>query len=442
MERNTNKQRNNSNSVVDKALVELKNFLKIPSVSPIDTFPGNEVFDFVKAFLLEHKFDKATIIETPFFPTVYAEINRNKKKTLLIYSHGDVQPCHPLSEWKSDPFEPIIKNGNIYARGASDSKGHLIAFIHGLSQAKEIPVNIKVIIDFDEEIEQRSLPWLLEQKKYRELLKSDAIFIAAGAMVAKNTPSVCCGYRGLIALEVKLKTLKQNLHSGTFGGGVPNAASELIDLLSDVKAHIEGEFYSKYRDNDLQRNRQSIQCTNKQFRELTGAKEEFVDWRERISTEPSFEVNGIHSGSSERDFQYIVPAEATAKISARLIKGQDPNDIFKTIKKHFLSLKSYGSSVSLKIVDKAYPSYVEENSKMLSVIEKILKKQFKKDVIRYYEGGCVPIVHDFKRISKDIFMVGFGSPDDNIHGPNEKLNIKDFYREIDFAKCFIEKLDI
>ncbi len=390
----------------------LFDYLSIPSISVMGETQEpycRTACIWLKNKLLSMGFE-SQIIETKRNPVVFAEWPNeiNDKKTLLVYSHTDVQPPDPLEEWISEPFEPEIRKGKIYARGVSDSKGHLYAFIKGIEEVIQetgtLPINLKFVIDSDEESEATSLPEVLEKR--RELFQDvDAIFIAAGAMEKKDTPSICCGYRGLMSARVEVITSKQNLHSGTFGGKVSNSAKELAWVLSEYNNHFPFHVY------------------------------EIID-----NWSPSFDINGFWSGTSKNNFHYIIPAKATANVSIRLVEGMDPDDEFYFFEK-FIYEHLPHCICNIRLVDKAYPITVSSDTDFYRTIENVLKKLFKKDVIKYREGGAVPIVHEFKKLVGDnVYMCGFGSADDNIHAPNESLRVKDFLKSIKFTKALIKEL--
>ncbi len=388
----------------------LFDYLSIPSISVMGETQEpycRTACIWLKNKLLSIGFE-SQIIETKRNPVVFAEWpdEVDKKATLLVYSHTDVQPPDPIEEWVSPPFDPEIRSGKIYARGASDSKGHLFAFIKGVEEViKEtgtLPINLKFVIDSDEESEAISLPEVLE--KHKELFQNvDAIFIAAGAMEEKDTPSICYGYRGLMSAKVEVTTNKQNLHSGTWDGKVSNSAKELAWVLSEYNEHFSIR----------------LPC---------------------YANKPSFDINGFWSGTSMDNFHYIVPAKATANVSIRLVEGMDPDDEFYFFEK-FIYEHLPHCTCDVRLVDKAYPTTVNSDTDFYRTIKKALKKFFKKDVIKYREGGAVPIVHEFKKLVGDnVYMCGLGSKDDNIHAPNESLRVNDFLKEIKFAKLLIKEL--
>lgn len=433
---------------------ELISYLNIPSISSPGVYGNKNILAAAK-WLVTH-FKKigfaSELIKTPYDPLIYAEYKHPKNNfTLLIYCHTDVQPVEPLKLWRTLPFKTTIQNGKIIARGVSDSKGHLFAYIKGIESVLKtegrLPINVKFIIDCDEEANEIALPWFI--KKHYKKLEADAILVGAGAMVAKNTPSICYGYRGLLSVEIKVKTLKQNLHSGSFGGAVLNAAESLIKILAKFKDDngrilIPGFYQSVLGPRRDKKIWAGVHCSKQELLKLTGASdlscEKGFSLDECLCLRPTFEINGLNGGSGDGVFQYIVTAEAAAKISFRLVPNQNPQDIFKKIKKYVDSIAPKSVKVKIKKVDWAIPTVIDKNSHFGRSLSDGLKKVFNKKAVWYREGGAVPVVCNFQKISKDIFMVGFGSSDDNIHGPNEKLNLADFYKEIKFSAILMKQL--
>lgn len=435
-----------------KWLKELAGYLAIPSIS-VPGIAGSKNILEVSDWLVKHfkKIGfKSELIKTPFDPLIYAEYKIPENKfTLLIYCHADVQPVEPIDEWDSPPFKMTVKNGKIYARGVSDSKGHLFAYIKGIEAVlkveKKLPINIKFIIDCDEEANELSLPWFINRNSKK--LAADAVLVGAGAMIAKDTPSICYGYRGLLAAEISVRTLKQNLHSGSFGGALMNAAQALSEILNRFRNKDGKILMTGFYDNVVKSEKSfaGVHCSNSDLLKITGAKGLYYDKKftldENLSTRPTFEINGIQSGSDSNGFQYIVPARATAKISFRLVPGQTPNYIFKKLKIFVNKIAPKQSEVKIRKVDWAMPSVVGKNNDFAESLALGLRKVFNKKAVWYREGGAVPVVRDFLKISDKVFMVGFGSSDDNIHGPNEKLNLGDFYKEIEFSSILVKELE-
>lgn len=438
----------------DKWLNELSEYIAIPSISKSGIYGSKDISD-VANWLTDH-FKKigfqSELIETLYDPLVFAEWKNPKNKfTLLLYSQADVQPADPLEEWNTSPFKLTLKDGKLFARGISDSKGHLFAYIKGIESYLKLygtlPINIKFIIDCDEETDEVSLPWFI--KNHPDKLTADAILIAAGNMVAPNTPSICYGYRGMLATEIEVQTLKNNLHSGTFGGGVINPIECLATILSklkgeDNKISIPG-FYTDVASFDSEKPiYATAHYSENDFLEVAGATkvncENGFSLDESLAARPTLDINGIYGGSTPEAFQYIIPAKASAKISFRLVPNQNPEDIYTKLEKYLKDTAPTGCEINIKKIDAALPIIIDKNSPFAEKLKTGLKKVFDKEAVWYREGGSVAVVNDFKKLTSNVFMVGFGSPDDNIHAPNEKLNLEDFFREIKFSTILMEEL--
>jgi len=357
-------------------LLQLSEYLNIPSISAPGIFGNKDILEAAN-WLVGHfkKIGfKSKLIKTPYDPLVYAEYkNPENNFTLLIYCHTDVQPADPLELWNTPPFKTTIKNGKIFARGVSDSKGHLFAYIKGIESVLKtegkLPVNIKFIIDCDEEANELSLPWFLNKNSKK--LKANAVLVSAGAMVTKNTPSICHGYRGLLATEIKIKTLKQNLHSGSFGGAVLNSAEHLSKLIAQFRDKNGRILIPGFYENVLSVRKSKkvyagVHCGKKDFLKITGAKnsvcEKNFSLDECLAGRPTFEVNGIKSGSADGVFQYIIPAQASAKISLRLVPDQKPDDIFEKLKKFVQKITSKEARIEIKKIDWARPILISKKS--------------------------------------------------------------------------------
>lgn len=424
-------------------LNELKEFLGFASISTNPAY-RKEMLKTAKwlAKYFRRMGFKADVIRGSGHPLVYAEkiINR-RAPTLLICSHYDVQPVDPIGQWVTPPFRATVRNGKIYARGASDSKGQLFAYIKGAEEAigaGKLGMNLKFIIEGDEEANGRSLAEYLA--KNRKKLAADGIIYAGGAMINEDTPSICYGVRGLLALEIEVQAFRDNLHSGSFGGGFANSAEVLAQLLSSVKwknGEISiGHFYdgmTESGDPDLK-----SPYSEKELLKMTGAIKLVGEKRfstiERISSRPTFEINSFVSGYIGDGFQFIIPNRAVAKVSFRLAPGQKPERIFERFKKFIYAQAPVTVKISIRKVDEAMPSLMRKDSAIAKAATQSLRRVFGCEVAWYRDGGAVPILHDFQKITRNMVMVGFGLLDDNLHAPNEKLNLKNFFRGVEFAR--------
>ena len=388
----------------NRQIKELSEFLSLESISADHRY--REEVAKTAQWLVNHFQSlglQAEIINIPFgHPLVYAEkIVNEKAPTILICSHYDVQPPDPLEEWTSPPFSPTIRDGKIFARGASDSKGQLFAYIKGLEaliEENKLAVNVKFIIEGEEEADGKSLVTFL--RMFSEDLKSDSIIYAGGAMIKKDVPGICCGARGLLAAEIEINGSETNLHSGTFGGKVPNPAIFLSRILSKTALA--------------------------KFWKTIGA---------------SFDINSMQAGYLGNGFQFIIPAKASAKVSFRLISGQDPSIIMERFQKFVDKIATPGLKVSVKKSDEAYATLLSRDSKIFKAASATLRKVFNSDPSWYLDFGSVPILHELKKLNPNLVMVGFGLDDDNLHAPNEKLDLDNFFRGVEFTKELLMSLE-
>jgi acetylornithine deacetylase/succinyl-diaminopimelate desuccinylase-like protein len=380
-----------------------------------------------------------------------------KLPTVLIYGHYDVQPPEPLNAWITPPFEPTIRGGKVFARGASDDKGqlmiHIMAVEKLLAQTKNTPpINIKFIIEGEEEIGSISIPQIA--KKYaKSLLKCDFLIVSDSEMPARNQPSLDVSLRGVVYMEVILKTAKQDLHSGSFGGVAENPANLLIQLIAKMKNEkgkvlIPG-FYKGVVDPKKYPFINKFKITQKEIIKegkllLLGGGEPNFTLNERRWFRPTLDINGLSSGFEEEGQKTIIPSQAMAKISMRLVPNQDPREIVKLfsdfVKKHV------PKGVGLKIIEHAssYPYIAPVDNPIYSRMATVLTKNFGKKPVMIGVGGSigfVPIVAKALRVP--CVLVGFGLYDDQIHSPNENFKLKNYTKGIqtmiDFYLSFLTK---
>lgn len=442
-------------SRAEEWLKDLGEYLAIPSISAPFCYDDKNVLR--AADWLANHFKKigfgSELLRGKYTPLVYAEwIHPANKFTLLIYCHYDVQPAEPLELWKSPPFQMSVRDGKIYARGVSDSKGHLFAYIKGIETILRteggLPINIKFIVDGDEEAVELALPELL--KTNPEKLEADAVLVGAGAMIDADTPSICYAVRGLLSAEIEVEGLRTNLHSGSFGGGTLNAAEYLAKILAGIKNEngriMLPDFYDDVLPVGAEEKKilSSIFSSEEEFLRVCGGKKVFGEagfsFHELITARPTFEINGVCGGYAGEGFQYIIPAKASAKISFRLVPNQNPEKIFEQLKKYISQYDNKTAKITLKKVDSVEPSVMNRESFIAKKAAHGLKEVFNTEAKWFREGGAVPVVSDFQKLGKDVIMVGFGLPDDDIHAPNEKLNLSNFYKEIEFSARFVKKL--
>ena len=435
---------------------ELFDLLRIPSVST-DSRHREDV-RMAAAFLIgqlqEIGLDQVTLHETPGHPIITAEkIVDEKKPTVLIYGHYDVQPSDPDDLWKTPPFEPTVIDGRVYARGASDDKGqsytHLKAVQAYLHSDTELPVNVKFILEGEEEIGSPNLvPFIKENK---ELLSCDMVLISDTAMFGEDQPSITYGLRGLAYMEVYVTGPNRDLHSGIYGGAVENPANVLCEIISKLKndegvVQVEG-FYDdvvpltpEMRDAysilpfDEEEYKQSLE-----LKALHGEKD--YSALERASARPTLDVNGLWSGYQGEGAKTVLPAKAGAKVSMRLVPDQDPNQIAELFAKHVKSIAPPTVEVEVKAHHGGWPVVIDLNYYGLKAAAEAFRQIYNKEVLFTREGGSIPIVADFKKVlGVNSILMGFGITRDALHSPNESFSLKDFHRGIKTSAKFLEVL--
>lgn len=430
----------------------LEEFVSIPSVS---TKPENKNDIQATAQWIENRLHAIGITQTEIFPTpgnpiVYAEKESpaSNAPTVLIYGHYDVQPAEPLELWQTPAFSPTIRGENLFARGASDMKGQVAASlfaVESLLQAGDLPVNIKFILEGEEEIGSPNLvPFIREHK---DLLKCDVCLNPDTGMIAADIPTITYALRGLAYFELRVYGPKQDLHSGVFGGAVHNPAivlSELIAGMHDGNGHITlPGFYDRVLPlSDEERTELSrLPMDDSFYMKQTGVPAVYGEAGytsvERTGARPSLDVNGIYSGFIDEGSKTIIPAWAMAKISMRLVARQRPDEVYAGLKQYLeehapntvrWELTQLGSG-SASISDIHHPATQALTAAMTEV--------FGKAPVYKREGGSVPIVADMQEIlGIDSILTGFGLADDNIHSPNEKLHLPTWYRGIDTLIAF------
>jgi acetylornithine deacetylase/succinyl-diaminopimelate desuccinylase-like protein len=438
-------------------LNELKDLLRIPSVSTLEEHKPDvrRAADFVAAELRRIGFEHVEVIPTKGHPLVYAAwLHAAGKTTALCYAHYDVQPPDPLEEWLSPPFEPTERNQNIYARGAVDDKGQLWmqlkAFEAMMKSNGGMPINVKVLIEGEEEVGGESISEYVRTHKDR--LKADFALITDTELFAPNLPTLCVGLRGLVYTELEAVGAKIDLHSGMYGGAAPNPFFGLIEIISKLKdakgkVLIPG-FYDKvkaptkdelkawkrlpFKDKDFLKN--EVGSTT-----LTG--EPKYPTLYRLWARPTLEVHGMPGGFTAVGAKTVIPAKAFAKVSMRLVPDQDPDDILKKYEKHVKKLTPKGIQVKIKVYSKGPASVVSTDSKYIKAATEAMHDVFKKDTVFIRSGGSIPIVSDFAdELKIPSVMMGMGLPDDNLHAPNEKFHIPNFYRGIESIIRFFQRL--
>lgn len=437
-------------------LDELLGFLKIPSISTYSHLAADVrraaewVFNHAKRIGLQAK-----LIETKGHPVVYAWRCPNPEQpTLLIYGHYDVQPPEPKEEWISPPFSPSIRDGYVYARGASDDKGQLFTHLKAieaiLAVAGELPINVKFLLEGEEEIGSPNLGAFL--KANADMLKADAIAISDGSQFAKDTPAITYGLRGLSYQQIDVQGPRIDLHSGSFGGMVENPVQALCDIMAKLKKPdgtiaIPG-FYDDVIELQAweQNEMASLPFPEQAIREYLGV-EQLQGQRncsllETKTARPSLDINGIWGGFAGEGAKTVIPAKAGAKVSMRLVPNQVPARINELFKEYVSGLAPVGIKLNVRALHGADPVLVRRDQPEVQAAARAIETGFGTAPVFIREGGSIPIVNLLQQTLQleAILMMGWGNPDDGAHSPNERFRLKDFHRGIRSAAALLFEL--
>ena len=441
----------------DRFLDELLELLRIPSVSADSKFKADvaRCAEAVKEHLLAAGADTAEVCATAGHPIVYGEKMVDPSlPTVLVYGHYDVQPADPLNLWHSGPFEPVIKDGKIYARGACDDKGQMYMHIKALetmAKTNTLPCNVKVMIEGEEEVGSVNLGKFLEDNKER--LKADIVLVSDTSMISMETPSIESGLRGLAYMEVEVTGPNRDLHSGVYGGAVANPATilcKMIASLHDENNHITVKgFYDKVAELSAAE-RAAINNAPfdlEEYKKELGVNEVWGEkgytTLERTGIRPTLEVNGIWGGYTGEGAKTVLPSKANAKISMRLVPHQVSDEISELFKAHFESIAPAGVTVKVTAHHGGEPVVTPTDSPAYKAAAKAIETTFGKEPIPTRGGGSIPIIALFERtLGLKTVLLGFGLDNDNIHSPNEKYDVANFYKGIEtipyFHKYFAE----
>ena len=428
----------------DRFLEELKAFLAIPSVSTLPQHrPDIErASEFVAEKLREAGIEKVKRIPTEGHPLVYGEwMGAPGKPTVLCYGHYDVQPPDPLEEWITPPFEPSLRDGNIYARGAADDKGQM--YIH-LKAAESFfktrgapPVNLKFLIEGEEEVGGEAIDRYVRENPGP--LRSDVVLVSDTEMFAPGLPTLCIGLRGLVYTELVATGAAQDLHSGVYGGAAPNPLTGLIRIISQLvslehRILVPG-FYDEVEapSPEEKASWSRLPFDEKKFLQdevgaasLIGEKDFGV--LERLWARPTLEVHGIVGGFTGEGAKTVIPARASAKVSMRLVPRQDPRKIFASFQKKVERLTPPGLRVEVRSLSSAEPVAMEASHPMVQAAAKALSETFRKPTVYIRSGGSIPIVARCEESLKvPVVLMGFSLPDDRLHSPNEKFHLQNFF---------------
>ncbi|MGA3327985.1 MAG: dipeptidase [Terriglobia bacterium] len=443
----------------ERHLEGLLQLLRIPSISTLPEHKPDiqRAAEFLANEFREMGMKNVEIIagKEKQHPLVYAEwLEAPGKPTLLIYGHYDVQPADPLDEWISPPFEPTIRDNNIYARGAVDDKGQvylLAKALEGFFKTEgKLPINVKFLVEGEEEVGGEHIDEYVEANPDR--LKCDAALVCDTELFAPELPTLTTGLRGLVYTELEARAAAHDLHSGMYGGAAPNpmqALAEMINKLKgpDGKILIPG-FYKRVKKptaaelaswKRLPFNEKNFMKKEIGTTALVGEKGFSV--LERLWSRPTLEVHGFRGGFTGEGAKTVIPAVATAKVSMRLVPDMNPKEIIRLYKRYVKKITPKGIRTAVRILSSAPASVVSTDSRWIAAGAEALEQVFKKKTVYMRSGGSIPVVGTFQKFLKaPSVMMGFGLPDDNLHAPNEKFHIPNFYRGIETVGRFLELL--
>lgn len=435
----------------DRFLKELFDLLRIPSISAKSEHKPDmmKCAEAIKQRLLDAGADKVEIYETKGHPVVYGEkIIDPSKPTVLVYGHYDVQPAEPLELWKSKPFDPEIRDGKIYARGSCDDKGQMFMHVKALeilTKTNTLENNIKFCIEGEEEIGSPNLGDFV--KTHKELLKADCILISDSSMISIDTPSLDIGVRGLSYIEVEVTGPNRDLHSGVYGGAVANPITilcKIIASLHDENNHITiPGFYDDVVEATKEERELMARApyNEKEYMDDLGVKalwgEKGFSTNERTGIRPTLEVNGIWGGYTGEGSKTVLPSKAFAKISARLVPNQESDKITELLIKHLEKITPPYVTLKASLHHGGEPYGTPIESKAYQAAAKAVEATFGKEPIPVKGGGSIPICALFeKELGIKIVFMGFGLDSDNIHSPNEKFDVANFYKGIETIPYF------
>ncbi|MDE3105834.1 MAG: dipeptidase [Acidobacteriota bacterium] len=450
-----------------RSLEQLKALLRIPSVSTLPEHAGDvrRAAEFVAAELQRIGMEHVRLIETtsPEHPAghplvvadwLHAEPGPDGKPqpTVLCYGHYDVQPAEPLHEWVSPPFEPEIRDGNLYARGAVDDKGQMWMHVKALEAlfatgGGKLPVNVRVVIEGEEEVGGEGIAAYLRQQG--EQMRADVALVSDTEMFAPELPTLCVGLRGMIYTEIEARGARTDLHSGMYGGAAPNPLMALAEILTQLEDR-EGRIlipgiYEQVQAptpaelaawSALPFDEESFRTHEVGSPALTG--EPGFSVLERLWARPTLEVHGIAGGFTGAGAKTVIPARATAKVSMRLVPDLTWSDTYERFRQYVLSLCPPGIELDVRLLHSGEGLVLSTDNPYVRVATESLRAVFGKDTVFVRGGGSIPIVADFVQLlGMPTVMMGFGLPDDNLHAPNEKFHVANFYRGIQAIVRFL-----
>jgi acetylornithine deacetylase/succinyl-diaminopimelate desuccinylase-like protein len=442
--------------MLSRLVSELRDLIRIPSISaqPEHAADVRRCAAWLANHLRQIGLPRVTIIRTPGHPFVYAESQRQPDRpTLLIYGHYDVQPIEPLSAWRTPPFEPTIRGDDLFGRGASDDKGQVFAHIKAIESylrtAGELPVNIKLLLDGEEEIGSPNLPAFLLRN--RRALAADAAVISDMRILSPEQPALIYALRGALNMELEVRGQKHELHSGSFGGAIHNPLHVLCQLIAGLhngcgRIAVPG-FYDQVRrwsrkERDYMA---SVGPSDAQILRDAGAGkdwgEEGFTLYERTTIRPSLTVTGISSGYEGAGSQAAIPSRALAKINIRLVPDQDPDDVEQLFRRYVAQNTPLTVRSIVRVQSRAKPALVDRSHPAMKAAAAAYHNGFSASPVLLRSGGTIPVVNMLQEVlGVPTLLMGFALPDDRMHAPNEKLHLPTFFRGIQTCICLYAKL--
>ncbi|HSO57775.1 MAG TPA: dipeptidase [Paenisporosarcina sp.] len=426
----------------DEHLDELKEFLRIPSVSALSDHKSDmqTAAVWLADSLTKAGLENVSIDETKGHPVVYADwLHAEGKPTILVYGHYDVQPVDPLNLWESEPFDPQIRDNKLFARGASDDKGQVYMHVKAIEALFKtegsLPVNVKFCIEGEEEIGSPNLPEYVLANT--EKLAADIIVISDTGMQGPGKPAVCYGLRGLAGVQIEVKGAKSDLHSGLYGGGVQNSIHALVEVLDSFRdaegtIQVEGFYDNVVPVTEEERAAYvALEFDEESLKKELGVEELFGEkgytHLERTWVRPTLEINGVFGGFSGEGIKTVLPAEAGAKITCRLVPNQDPDEIVAKLKAHIEKHKPIGVSVEVTEFDKGKPFITPFDHPAIQAAGRSYEKVYNVPTSYVRGGGSIPIVAAFDEIlGLPVVLMGFGLASENFHAPNEHFHLENF----------------
>ena len=438
----------------ERFVEELKALLRIPSIStdPERVSDVRRAAQFVADELTRIGMENVRLIETTSdvhqgHPLVYANwLHAPGKPTVLCYGHYDVQPAEPLDEWKSPPFEPEERNGNLYARGAVDDKGQMWMHVKALESLMtagggKLPVNVRVIVEGEEEVGGEGIAAFV--REHGDQLKADVALVSDTEMFAPDLPTLCVGLRGMIYTEIEVHGSRTDLHSGIYGGAAPNAFVSLAQVIAKLKNEegkilVPGIYDKVMKPTDAELKAwKALPFDEEEYRDhevgsvaLTG--EAGYSVLERTWARPTLDVHGMPGGFIGAGAKTVIPAKAVVKVSMRLVPDMTPTETFASYKQYVESIVPAGCTLEVRLIHSGDPIVVSTDNSFIESATAAMKTVFGKETVFVRGGGSIPIVGDFVReLGIPTVLMGFGLPDDNLHAPNEKFNLSNFHRGVE-----------